>query len=270
MSLEFDDLNDLNAAINRFDHEVNLLEQYRNILDDIAIVSKTSPTGRISYVNEKFCQVSGYTADELIGEKHNIVRHPDMPQSAFESMWKTLTQKKVWRGVVKNRRKDGSAYYLESNIYPILDPNNQVQEYISARFEVTELVLKSLITDLHEARTFHLSWIHKIHCLYNCLIGNTQEESATESLHKEFSIGELIDKYQENGLYLPGIQSFIEGYQKLDQIAIQVFSQVAIEPSASDQTFLTLMNQSEMLLDQLETLEQQIKHELREYQSSAL
>ena len=82
-----------------------LLNEYKKAVDESNIVSKTNPKGIITYVNKQFCMISGYREDELIGKSHNIVRHPDMPRSAFKEMWETIKEKRTWKGVVKNLKK---------------------------------------------------------------------------------------------------------------------------------------------------------------------
>lgn len=116
-----------------------LLNEYKKVIDKSTIVSKTDPKGIITYVNDKFCDISGYSPSELIGKPHNIIRHPDMPKEAFEDLWNTIQAKYVWNGIVKNRRKDGSSYVVDSTVTPILDENGDIAEYISVRHDVTEL-----------------------------------------------------------------------------------------------------------------------------------
>jgi len=118
----------------------SLLQQYKNTVDRSSIVSKTNPKGIITYVNDSFCAISGYTPDELIGKPHNIVRHPDMEASVFKQMWKTIKEeKKTWLGEVKNRAKDGSTYWVQTIINPILDANGNILEYIGIRNDITDL-----------------------------------------------------------------------------------------------------------------------------------
>src|SRR3989338_395313 len=80
-------------------------EEY--LFDGRAIVSETDLHGVITFANRKFCEISGYSVDELIGQPHNIIRHPDMPKAAFALMWKTVQSGTLWHGLVKNLRKDG-------------------------------------------------------------------------------------------------------------------------------------------------------------------
>ncbi|RXK01952.1 regulator [Arcobacter sp. CECT 8989] len=116
----------------------NLLEQYKNIVDADSIVSKTNKHGIITYVNDRFVDISGYTKEELIGQHHNIIRHPDTPEKIFKKMWITISEKKkVWQGVVKNLSKQGKSYYVRSTIKPILDMNGDIIEYIAIRQDIT-------------------------------------------------------------------------------------------------------------------------------------
>ena len=100
------------------------------------IVSETDVKGRIVYVNEDFCKISKYSKDELIGNPHNIVRHPDMPKAAFEELWNTVKSGKTWNGVVKNRTKDGGYYWVFATVYPSQTPDGSVK-YFSVRVKPT-------------------------------------------------------------------------------------------------------------------------------------
>jgi len=118
-----------------------MLNAYKNIVDHTVIVSKTDSKGVITYVNEPFCEISGYSKDELIGKPHNIVRHPETESSVFEDMWRTIKEeKRIWHGVLKNRKKDGTYYIVSTYIMPILDYNDDVIEYIALRNDITDAV----------------------------------------------------------------------------------------------------------------------------------
>jgi diguanylate cyclase (GGDEF)-like protein/PAS domain S-box-containing protein len=115
------------------------LQSYAKAIDVNSIVSIANPKGIIIYVNDKFCEVSGYTKEEVIGQPHNIVRHPDMPKEVFRDMWDTIQHKQIWQGRVKNRKKNGDPYIVQSAVVPILDSNGEIIEYIATRYEITEI-----------------------------------------------------------------------------------------------------------------------------------
>jgi len=114
--------------------------EYKNLVDKILIVSKTDLQGVITYVNDLFVDISGYSREELLGVPHNIVRHPDMPKYIFKNMWKTIQSGKIWQGVIKNRKKNGESYYVKTMIAPLFNENNQIKEYIAFRADITELI----------------------------------------------------------------------------------------------------------------------------------
>jgi aerotaxis receptor len=99
---------------------------------DITLVSVTDRKGRITYCNPAFIEASGYSAEELLGQPHNIVRHPDMPQEAFRDLWTTVDSGLPWTGLVKNRRKNGDHYWVRANATPMFD-GDQITGYLSVR-----------------------------------------------------------------------------------------------------------------------------------------
>ncbi|MCH9739394.1 MAG: EAL domain-containing protein [Epsilonproteobacteria bacterium] len=117
---------------------LSFLDGYKMAIDETSIVSKTDKRGVITYVNQLFCDVSGYSKEELMGRPHSIIRHPDMPKEAFHDMWKSIQNKKVWKGVVKNRKKNGDYYIVDATILPILDSEDNIIEYVAVRHDITE------------------------------------------------------------------------------------------------------------------------------------
>lgn len=123
-----------------FENSLVLLEQYKATVDSSFIVSKTDPRGVITYVNDAFCQISGYKQEELLGETHSIIRHPDTPKELFKDMWYTIKNlKQPWIGELKNCAKDGSSYWMRAFINPILDKDGNIVEFIAMRTDITEL-----------------------------------------------------------------------------------------------------------------------------------
>lgn len=122
---------------------INSLNEYKHVLDESNIISMSDTQGNITYVNDAFISISGYSKNELIGKPHSIVRHPDTPKVIFEAMWNAIQNKEVWKGIFKNRKKDGSAYFVDMTVAPFLDANGNIEKYIGIRHDITELVQKS-------------------------------------------------------------------------------------------------------------------------------
>ncbi|MCK5293868.1 MAG: PAS domain S-box protein, partial [Arcobacteraceae bacterium] len=118
-----------------------MLKQYIEAIEKSNIVSKTDTAGIITFVNDEFCKISGYTKEELIGKDHNIVRHPDVAASKFKLLWDTIQNKETYKATVKNLAKDGSIFYVNTTVTPILDENNNIVEYIAIRYDVTKEIM---------------------------------------------------------------------------------------------------------------------------------
>ncbi len=112
----------------------------KQINDRYIISSVTDTKGRIIDVSDAFCTISQYTREELIGQAHNILRHPDMPKSAFKEMWSTIKQGKTWQGRVKNLKKNGGYYWVYANIEPILDKKGKIEAYAAIRLDITDSI----------------------------------------------------------------------------------------------------------------------------------
>ena len=107
-------------------------------LNHTAIVSMTDVQGRITYANEKFVEISQYPLGELLGKNHRILKSGDQPDALFVDLWRTVANGSVWRGEIKNRAKDGSFYWVDTAIAPILNHRGTPERYISVRFLITD------------------------------------------------------------------------------------------------------------------------------------
>jgi len=108
------------------------------LVDEMCIVSEVDLKGNITYVNDKHCEVSQYKREELIGANQNIVRHPDMPKEVFRELWATITRGEIFRGPVKNRKKDGTPYYVDGVFAPVLGENGKPVKYLGVRYDSTQ------------------------------------------------------------------------------------------------------------------------------------
>ncbi len=118
-------------------------QEYR--FKDGLIVSSTDLKGIITYANRTFCNIAGYTKQELTGKNHNIVRHPDMPKVAFKELWETIRSGKEWTGIVKNLRKDGLYYWVFSHITPVMNEEGEITGYTAARRPATAAEIEEVI-----------------------------------------------------------------------------------------------------------------------------
>lgn len=118
------------------------LVQFQSLIKNSTIYSATDLNGIIIDANELFCELSGYSKDELIGSSHNIVRHPNVDKSVYADMWKTIKEKKIWKGIIENRAKNAESYFVRSTVMPIIGTSGDTLYYVSIRDDVTQEILK--------------------------------------------------------------------------------------------------------------------------------
>ncbi len=115
------------------------IDQIGLVIDCHSIITKTDLKGRITYVNDKFCEISGFSHEEVLGKDHRIINSGHHPKSFFEDMWDSLFEGKIWKGEIKNKTKEGDFYWVESTIAPVKDSSGKISEFIAVRTDITPL-----------------------------------------------------------------------------------------------------------------------------------
>ena len=116
----------------------NELKCYADIVDRYVITSSTDNKGVITSVSDAFCNISGYSREELIGRSHNVVRHPNAPTSLYEQLWRTIRNGQAWQGEILNRRKDGGDYWVYTNIDPVKDERDTIIGYTAIAQDISD------------------------------------------------------------------------------------------------------------------------------------
>ena len=144
------------------------LNNMMKTMDESALVSTTDKHGDITYVNDKFCEISEYTREELIGQNHRILKSGKQPDSLFAALWKIISKGKAWNGEILNKKKGGGFYWVHTTIYPYKNINGEVDKYVSVRFDISsqkeqQEELRSMNCRLLNKKTRLANSIQKLH-----------------------------------------------------------------------------------------------------------
>ncbi len=137
------------------------LDQYMKIVNDNVYITISDLNGKIVNVSDAYCKLTGYLRDELIDKKHSIFRHPDTEDYVFKELWATISRGRLWKGEHKNRKKDGSTFWVENSITPNLDENGNITGYtsiyndITDKKEISELLITDYLTKIYNRRHFN-------------------------------------------------------------------------------------------------------------------
>ncbi|XPV70567.1 MAG: ATP-binding protein [Halarcobacter sp.] len=152
------------------------LEEYQKAINASAIITRFDTKGKITYVNEQFLNISNYTNEELIGKPYNYLKHRDMEDEFFDSLWKKINNNEIWTGDIKNHDKSGKDYYTSTIIVPMLDFKDQISEYLSFSVDITEHIHSMQKAKNAEASKsiFLATMSHEIRTPLNGILGFTK------------------------------------------------------------------------------------------------
>lgn len=119
--------------------KTSLLNQYKNAIDTSLFLIRTDTEGNIIYANDKYNDLTGYTPHEIIGQTHRLFKHPNTSKEQIRDLWATIQSKKVWHGTMSNLTKEGKSFYTDTYIVPILNENNEIEQYLDMRTDITEI-----------------------------------------------------------------------------------------------------------------------------------
>ncbi len=214
---------------------IMLLSQYKEVVDISTIVSKTDIYGKITYVNDAFVKISGFSREELIGKSHNIVRHPDVPKYIFKDLWQTIQNKHMWQGEIKNLKKDGTYYVVQSVVMPILDIHGNIEEFISVRHDITEIYnLKKEIEDTQKEVVFTMG-----------AIGETRSRETGNHVKRVAEYSRLLGQYA--GLSDDEITLLTDASPMHDIGKVAISDSILNKPSKlSDDEFMIMKEHAEI------------------------
>lgn len=189
--------------------EERLLREYKEAIDKSAVVSKADKNGTILYVNKRFCKLTGYQESELIGQTYGLIRHPQNDRGFYRDLWLTILSKRAWSGRIKNIKKDGTTFFVEATIVPLLDTNNEIIEFMSIMFDITKEVLHEQERMQHQEdelsktkESFLLIFTHELKTPLNAIINFSsfvKKRIEKEKIEDKDRLCELLDSVKQNG-----------------------------------------------------------------------
>lgn len=249
-----------NDLLDTTDQMVFSLKYLNEAVDKTLMVSKTDATGAMTYVNDRFIETTAYSEEELIGSKHNLVRHPETDSEVYTKLWETITAKKTWSGELKCLNKHGETYYVYSHVIPLLDKRNKIIEYMALQEDITLTVeLRKQLQDqlvqiekekkvaqkANKAKSEFLSSMsHELRTPLNAVIGFSQLLELSEL--KEAQLKQ-VKNIKTSGQHLLDLINDILEFAKLDAGKLSLSIEKMSVCSLMDEVFALSQSQAEQV-----------------------
>ncbi|MBM7554194.1 PAS domain-containing sensor histidine kinase [Thalassobacillus pellis] len=257
------EITEFKRVVDELEQSMQELVDLKFALDESSIVAITDNRGVITYVNDRFCQVSKYTKEELIGRDHSLINSGYHPKSFFKDLWRTIGSGKVWKGEIKNKAKDGTYYWVDTTIVPFLNDNGKPYQYLAIRSEITqrkrveaelqqtmtriidvqEEERKRLSRDLHDGigqnLYSHLITISRLSSEVTHPLIDQLRDEATALIEEVREISwELRPSVLDDLGLLPAIRSFLNRYS--EHYDIDVYFECVLGHRLRDQVEITI------------------------------
>ncbi|WP_419765182.1 MAG: response regulator [Arcobacter sp.] len=234
-------------------------EAYLSILNKEAIVTKTDFNGNITFVNDAFLDISGYTEDEVMGQNHSILKHPDSATSLYKELWNTIKSGKAWEGTLKNKSKNGEAYFINTKIIPIYDDTGKsIVEFISVRFAVTQ--------EENQRRAQNKRFIEQVTIYKKELskIKKEKEELSAKFNNTNYNVQLLKDKLTTYENKIKNLLSQLSAYEtqniKLNKMDLMMKQDKKKQFDIISKDLIHIKNHNKSLTTELEELKKTLEH----------
>jgi len=221
----------LNTMSSNFNSALREIENRNFAIDQHAIVSITNVNGTIVYVNDKFCDISGYSRSELLGKDHYILKSGVHPESLFADMWQNISQGKVWQGEICNRKKNGKHYWVDMTVVPFMDEKNRPYQYVAINNDISSRIFaeddllnaRDMAINANQAKSEFLSKMsHELRTPLNVMMGFSQLlELSNEFKHGDTQL-QYLNEIQNAGNHLLELLSEVLDLSRIEANQLNV------------------------------------------------
>ena len=259
-----DDLLKIEQEQKNVEYNNFLNKQYEDILDKVALVLKTDPEGKITYVNPLYCKISGYEEKDFLGKTHNIMRDPNVPKSYYEKLWSVISSGQIWNGQSKNISKCGVDFWVQNMIYPIKDNQSTIIRYISIGFVINKYKMEEQKLEAHlKTITDERKIIEK----KVARLSDYTKEKAQELQDIERQIRQYDREVTNNKDYIKAMREFMEKDNTLTNAdADRKYKKHLLKAKSEEKKIVDKIENEEKIIETLEIKLEKLVNEYEEYE----